>query len=145
MKLARVGNAGAEKPAVVDRKGQLRDISSVTRDIDGAALAGGLIGKLASDRSRRAAGDRRHAALSARPIAGVGKFICIGLNYSDHAAETGAKPPTEPILFMKATSAISAPNDPLEIPRGSAEDRLGGRTRRRHRQAREIRVAKPTR
>lgn len=120
MKLARVGNAGAERPAVVDSKGQLRDISSVTRDIDGAALAGGLFGKLANvdlGGLPVIGGTARYGA----PITGVGKFICIGLNYSDHAAETGAKPPTEPILFMKATSAISAPNDPLEIPRGSAK------------------------
>ena len=72
-------------------------------------------------------------------VAGVGKFICIGLNYSDHAAETGAKVPPEPIIFMKATSAICGPNDPVIIPRGCGEDRLGGRARRRDRQARQVR------
>ena len=64
----------------------------------------------------------------------VGKFICIGLNYADHAAETGAPIPTEPILFMKATSAIIGPNDDVVIPRNSEQDRLGSRARRRHRQ-----------
>jgi 2-keto-4-pentenoate hydratase/2-oxohepta-3-ene-1,7-dioic acid hydratase in catechol pathway len=118
MKLVRFGEAGHERPGLVDNDGTLRDLSGVVPDIAGNAL-------LPLSLARLRALD--HAALPAvqgeprlGPCVGqVGKFICVGLNYSDHAAETGADIPAEPILFMKATSAISGPNDPVEIPRGS--------------------------
>ena len=78
-------------------------------------------------------------------VAGTGKFICIGLNYSDHAAETGATVPPEPIIFMKATSAIVGPDDDVRHPARLGKDRLGGRARRRHRQARPNMSPRPMR
>jgi len=118
MKLLRVGAEGQEKPAIIDGDQQIRDLSSVIPDINGDHL---------SDQSLEIL---RHIELSALPlvdsserigpcIGDVGKVVCIGLNYSDHAAEAGMDLPTEPILFMKAASAISGPNDPIQIPRGA--------------------------
>ncbi|WP_300585579.1 fumarylacetoacetate hydrolase family protein [Marivita sp.] len=118
MKLIRFGNAGSEKPGVADADGILRDASSLVPDIAGHTLSDDGLAVL------------RTADLSSLPevdantrlgpcVAGTGKFICIGLNYSDHAAESGMEVPPEPILFMKATSAICGPNDPIIIPRGS--------------------------
>jgi 2-keto-4-pentenoate hydratase/2-oxohepta-3-ene-1,7-dioic acid hydratase in catechol pathway len=114
MRLLRWGAKGSEKPGILDAKGRIRDLSSVVADIDGAAL-----GKLGGLRDIEALplvpGTPRLGAC----ITGVGKFICIGLNYADHAAESGAEIPKEPIIFFKATSAISGPNDDLVLPRGS--------------------------
>ena len=118
MKLLRVGNPGEELPAMVDAEGALRDLSGVVRDIAGAALLPASI-----ERLRRidpadlpsVAGTPRIGAC----IGGVGKFICIGLNYSDHAAESGMAVPAEPVVFMKATSSICGPYDDVIIPRGS--------------------------
>lgn len=118
MKLLRYGPIGAEKPGVLDQDGQIRDLSGVVADISGAALA---------DMSWLDGVD-----VSALPVvegnprlgpcvAGTGKFMCIGLNYADHAAESGLDVPSEPVLFMKATSAICGPNDPIIIPRGSVK------------------------
>lgn len=118
MKLLRVGPAGREKPAVLDSSGLYRDVSALIDDWDGPALADAVLDQL------------RRMDLSSLPVlpaasrigpcvAGVGKFICIGLNYADHAAETGAAVPEEPVVFFKATSAICGPNDNLEIPRRS--------------------------
>lgn len=118
MKLLRVGPAGREKPAILDADGHIRDVSSLIDDWDGPALADAVLDQL------------RKIDLASLPIlpaasrvgpcvAGVGKFICIGLNYADHAAETGAAVPAEPVVFFKATSAICGPNDNLEIPRRS--------------------------
>lgn len=118
MKLLRYGLPGQEKPAMLDRHGRLRDLSAQVSDIGGSAL-------LPEGQRALAALDPETLPLvQGTPrigpcVAGVGKFICIGLNYSDHAAETGATVPPEPIIFMKATSAIVGPNDALEIPRGS--------------------------
>jgi len=118
MKLLRYGPPGQEKPGLLDAQGRIRDLSAQVEDIGGAAL-------LPEGLARIAALDISSLPLvEGEPrigpcIAGVGKFICIGLNYSDHAAETGATVPPEPIIFMKATSAIMGPNDDLEIPRGS--------------------------
>ncbi|MET3598819.1 fumarylacetoacetate hydrolase family protein [Martelella mangrovi] len=118
MKLLRLGAKGAERPAILHSDGTYRDISSVVVDIAGDALgAAGL--------ARIAAADI--ASLPVLPqtsrigacVGKVGKFICIGLNYADHAAETGADLPKEPIIFMKATSAIIGPNDDVRIPRNS--------------------------
>ncbi len=118
MKLLRVGAKGAEKPAILAADGSIRDLSGVVPDIGGATL-------LPEGLARIAATDiNALPVLSAAErigpcVANVGKFICIGLNYADHAAETGAKIPEEPIIFMKATSAIIGPNDDVIIPKNA--------------------------
>ena len=117
MKLLRVGDPGAERPAILDADGKARDLSGVVEDIAGAVLQPeGLAGIAALDISTLPVlADARIG-----PCVGqVGKFICIGLNYSDHAAETGAKVPDEPVIFMKAVTAICGPNDDVFIPRNS--------------------------
>ncbi len=118
MKLLRYGPAGQEKPGLLDAEGRIRDLSAHVADIAGATLSpDGLDALRALDPASLplVEGDPRLGAC----VTGTGKFICIGLNYSDHAAETGATVPPEPIIFMKATSAITGPNDVIEIPRGS--------------------------
>lgn len=118
MKLLRYGEPGAEKPGILDANGQIRDLSAHVGDIGGPWLApDGLaaIAALPLDSLPIVSGTPRLGPC----VTGTGKFICIGLNYSDHAAETGASVPSEPVIFMKATSAIQGPNDPVEIPRGS--------------------------
>ncbi len=118
MKLARVGRPGEERPVLVDADGIYRDLADHVPDVGGAALSPASLTKLRSldPKSLRAI---PHDARIGPCVAGVGKFICIGLNYSDHAAETGARLPKEPIVFMKATSAIVGPNDPVVRPRDS--------------------------
>ena len=118
MKLVRYGNIGEEKPGLLDAKGVLRDLSNHIEDITPETLAPEIITRLAAlDTSglREVTGEPRIAA----PVSGVRKFICVGLNYADHARETGKTPPSEPVLFAKATSAICGPYDDIEIPRGS--------------------------
>jgi len=118
MKLVRFGNHGEERPAIVDADGALRDLSGVVDDIAGAALSPASLEKLGKINPKDLpliAGAPRIGACVGR----VGKFICIGLNYSDHAAESGMAVPAEPVVFMKATSAICGPNDDVMIPRGS--------------------------
>lgn len=118
MKLLRYGNVGAEKPGLLDEQGQIRDLSGHVTDISGDCLGAQELARLASldmDQLPLVSGNPRIGPC----VANVGKFICIGLNYSDHAAETGAQVPPEPIIFMKATSAIVGPNDDILIPRGS--------------------------
>jgi 2-keto-4-pentenoate hydratase/2-oxohepta-3-ene-1,7-dioic acid hydratase in catechol pathway len=118
MKLMRVGAAGAEKPAILAADGTIRDLSAHVTDIGGAAISPEGLKKIAAIDTASLpllSADERIGAC----VAGTGKFICIGLNYSDHAAETGATVPPEPIIFMKATSAIVGPNDDVLIPRGS--------------------------
>ena len=120
MKLLRYGEPGRERPGLLDATGALRDLSGVVDDIAGDTLtAAGLARLRALDVAAlpRVSGQPRHGAA----VGGVGKFICVGLNYSDHAAETGAAVPEQPILFMKATSAISGPDDDVLLPRGSAK------------------------
>ncbi|MCB1970836.1 MAG: fumarylacetoacetate hydrolase family protein [Geminicoccaceae bacterium] len=118
MKLLRFGPKGQEKPGILDSDGRIRDLSGHVADIGGAAITPDGLAKLAKiDVSSL-------PAVSGNPrlgpcVANVGKFICIGLNYSDHAAETGSPVPPEPIIFMKANSAICGPNDDVIIPRGS--------------------------
>ncbi|WHA41280.1 fumarylacetoacetate hydrolase family protein [Agrobacterium larrymoorei] len=117
MKLMRVGQPGHEKPAILDSEGKIRDLSGHVQDIGGEAISPEGLKKIASiDLSTLPVlqEDRIGAC-----VAGTGKFICIGLNFSDHAAETGATVPSEPVIFMKATSAIVGPNDNVIIPRGS--------------------------
>lgn len=120
MKLLRFGPKGAEKPGLLDAKGAIRDLSGVIDD-----LTGELLGDEALDRLRRL--DTASLPLvDGQPRIGacvgqVGKFVCIGLNYADHAAESGMELPQEPVIFFKATSAIIGPNDTVEIPRGSVK------------------------
>jgi 2-keto-4-pentenoate hydratase/2-oxohepta-3-ene-1,7-dioic acid hydratase in catechol pathway len=118
MKLLRWGPTGAERPGMLDDAGVARDLTGLVPDISGAVLSDAGLAMLRGIDT---------ATLPLVPegarfgpcVAGTGKFICIGLNYSDHAAETGATVPPEPIIFMKATSAICGPDDPIIIPRGS--------------------------
>ncbi len=120
MKLVRWGASGAEKPGLLDAEGQIRDLSGQLADISGAVLApDGLAQIAALDPATLplvAAGTRLGPC-----VHGTGKLICIGLNYADHAVETGGKVPSEPKIFMKATSAIVGPHDDVEIPRGSTQ------------------------
>ncbi|TDQ84437.1 ureidoglycolate lyase [Dongia mobilis] len=118
MKLLRYGPRGAEKPGMLDKDGAIRDLSKVVDDIAGSVLTPEGLAKLkALDPASlpKVEGPVRYGPCVAR----TGKFICVGLNYSDHAKETGAEPPKEPILFMKATSAIVGPDDEVMIPRNS--------------------------
>ena len=118
MKLLRVGQKGKEKPAILDKNGKIRDISSHINDLDPDYLNFETLSKLQRlDLSTlpELSSNERIGPCVTKP----GKFVAIGLNFSDHAAETGAKVPTEPITFMKATSSISGPNDDVEIVHGS--------------------------
>ncbi|MDA8452897.1 fumarylacetoacetate hydrolase family protein [Acidovorax sp. NCPPB 3859] len=120
MKLVRYGQPGQEKPGLIDAQGQLRDLSAQVADIDGAALSPASLQKLAAiDAASLPAvsGPVRRGP----PVARVGKIICVGLNYADHAAETGAPIPAEPILFLKPSSSIIGPDDTVVIPRGSVK------------------------
>ncbi|CAL9558143.1 fumarylacetoacetate hydrolase family protein [Streptomyces sp. enrichment culture] len=123
MKLLRVGTAGAERPALLDAEGTLRDLSGLVDDIDGALLAD----EEALSRIRAAAGSGELPALDATglrigpPLGRIGKVVCIGLNYHDHARETGAEPPAEPVVFLKAPDTVVGPNDTVLVPRGSAK------------------------
>jgi 2-keto-4-pentenoate hydratase/2-oxohepta-3-ene-1,7-dioic acid hydratase in catechol pathway len=120
MKLLRYGPKGQEKPGLLDGEGRIRDLSGIVHDIAGEALHPEVLKRIASVDPTTlplVAGEPRLGPC----VGGTGKFICIGLNYSDHAAETGATVPPEPIIFMKATSAIVGPNDDVEIPRGSVK------------------------
>ncbi len=118
MKLLRVGAQGVEKPALLDASGTLRDLSGVIHDIDADALSPAGLAKLAAlDPASlpAVAGTPRIGPCVVRPV----NFICIGLNYADHAAETGAAIPKEPIVFLKSLGAFQGPNDDVKIPRGS--------------------------
>ena len=118
MKLLRVGDKGKEIPAIVDNENNYRDLSSLVDDLKPSTLNFEILKKIKdSDISKLpiVSKDQRIGSCVNKP----GKFIAIGLNYSDHAKETGAKTPTEPIVFMKASSSICGPNDEIEIPKGS--------------------------
>ncbi|WP_172384385.1 fumarylacetoacetate hydrolase family protein [Streptomyces sp. MNP-20] len=123
MKLLRVGTAGAERPALLDAGGTLRDLSGVVTDIDGALLADDA----ALARVRAAADAGGLPALDAAglrvgpPLARIGKVVCIGLNYHDHAVEAGAEPPAEPVVFLKAADTVVGPDDTVLVPRGSVK------------------------
>ena len=120
MKLLRYGEVGAEKPGMLDEQGDIRDLSTIVSDISPAIIdAGDLDGLKSVDPASlpRVEGNPRLG-----PCVGqIGKFVCIGLNYSDHAKETGMPIPTEPIVFMKTTSSISGPDDDIELIRGSVK------------------------
>ena len=118
MKLLRFGDTGREKPGLLDTNNVIRDLSGVIPDVGGDALLPESLARL------RQIDPATLPTVEGTPrigpcVANVGKFICVGLNYSDHAAESGMKVPSEPIIFMKATSCIVGPNDDVEIPRGS--------------------------
>ncbi|MCT7309028.1 ureidoglycolate lyase [Ralstonia sp. 22086] len=120
MKLLRFGPHGQEKPGLLDATGTLRDLSGIVDDIAGDVLSDVSLAKL------RDVDPATLPAVSGQPRIGpcvgrVGKFICIGLNYADHAAESGLPVPSEPVVFNKWTSAICGPNDDVEIPRGSVK------------------------
>jgi 2,4-didehydro-3-deoxy-L-rhamnonate hydrolase len=117
MKLVRYGNAGAERPGLIYGDGTLRDLSAVVADIDGSDETIARIAAADPATLPIVEGTPRLGPCVARP----GKFLCIGLNYADHAAETGAELPKEPVIFTKATSALSGPNDPILRPRGSTK------------------------
>ena len=118
MKLVRYGARGAEKPGMIDSAGHLRDLSAHVPDIAGDVLADlGALAAIDPASLPLVAGTPRLGA----PVGQIGKFICIGLNYSDHAAESGMQVPPEPIIFAKYTSAVCGPNDPIIIPRGSVK------------------------
>ncbi len=120
MKLLRYGIAGHERPGIVDAQGNVRDLCSVVSDINGKTLSEESLKKIASV-------NIESLPIVAAPgrigpcVTGVGKFICIGLNYADHAAESGLDVPAEPVVFMKATSAITGPNDNIIKPRNSTK------------------------
>ena len=118
MKLLRYGAKGLEQPGLLDRSGKIRSLAGLVPDIAGDTLSAEGLDRL------RALDVAMLPVVEGRPrlgpcVGGVGKFICIGLNYADHAAESGLKVPPEPVMFLKATSAICGPDDPVEIPRGS--------------------------
>ena len=118
MKLVRYGNSGQERPGLIDHEGRLRDLSQHLSDVDGAALAPASLTRL---RGLDAATLPLvpAAVRLGPPLAGVGKIICIGLNYTDHALEAGLPLPAEPVVFLKASSAITGPADPIVLPAGS--------------------------
>jgi 2-keto-4-pentenoate hydratase/2-oxohepta-3-ene-1,7-dioic acid hydratase in catechol pathway len=120
MKLVRYGDVGQEKPGMVDANGTLRDLSAHVADFTGETIGDDSIAKL------RALDPASLPAVDGNPrmgscVGNIGKFMCIGLNYADHAAETGADIPEHPILFMKVNSAITGPNDDVVMPRGSTK------------------------
>ncbi len=115
MRFVRFGAVGAEKPGVYDANGDLRDLSAVMPDLTGAALAD--LASVNVEGLPLVEGNPRLGP----PVTGVGKLVCVGLNYYKHAAEVGMDVPEEPVIFMKATSAITGPNDPVVIPRGSVK------------------------
>jgi 2-keto-4-pentenoate hydratase/2-oxohepta-3-ene-1,7-dioic acid hydratase in catechol pathway len=120
MKLMRYGAKGAEKPGLIDKQGNVRDLSGVLPDITAETLAGARLAEL------RALDPASLPLVTnpgrvAPPWRGMGKFICIGLNYADHAAESGLAVPAEPVIFMKPTSAVVGPNDPVVLPQDSVK------------------------
>lgn len=118
MKLLRYGEPGQERPGMLDAQGRLRDLSQHIADVGGAALSPASLAKLGALDSAALPLVEGQPRLGAC-VGGIGKFICIGLNYADHAAETGAAIPEEPVVFNKWTSAVVGPYDRVEIPRGS--------------------------
>jgi 2-keto-4-pentenoate hydratase/2-oxohepta-3-ene-1,7-dioic acid hydratase in catechol pathway len=120
MKLVRYGNPGKEKPGLIDAEGKLRDLSAVVKDIGAEQLSPTAlrkISKLKTDKLPLVKGKPRFGS----PVANVGKFIAIGLNYTDHAEESGMPIPAEPVVFMKANSCVQGPNDDIMLPKGSVK------------------------
>jgi 2-keto-4-pentenoate hydratase/2-oxohepta-3-ene-1,7-dioic acid hydratase in catechol pathway len=120
VKLVRYGRAGAEKPGLIDAAGALRDLSRVVPDITPEILSPAGLRRLRAVKPERLPRVKGRPRLGC-PLAGIGKIVCIGLNYTDHAAEVGLPLPKEPTLFIKANSAISGPDDPIARPRGAVK------------------------
>ncbi|MBQ5946333.1 fumarylacetoacetate hydrolase family protein [Massilia sp. ST3] len=118
MRLVRYGRPGKEKPGLFDEEGRLRDLSGIIDDIDGAVLSDKALRKLAKVDWKTLPLVRGNPRLGV-PVKGIGKFIGIGMNYADHAAETGSPVPKEPVFFTKAISCLSGPDDPIRLPKGS--------------------------
>src|SRR5215475_11106719 len=120
MRLVRYGRPGAEKPGLIDADGTLRDLSRITRDITPALLTRAGLARLRGLKTARLPAVKGRPRLGC-PLAGIGKLVCIGLNYTDHAEEVGLPLPDEPLLFIKANSAITGPSDPVVRPRGAVK------------------------
>ena len=120
MKLVRYGRAGAEKPGLIDETGVVRDLSRVVKDITAAVLSPASLTRLRAVKPARLPVVRGRPRLGC-PLAGIGKIVCIGLNYTDHAHEVGLPLPAEPLLFLKATSAITGPGDAIVRPRDAVK------------------------
>jgi 2,4-diketo-3-deoxy-L-fuconate hydrolase len=120
MKLVRYGAIGQEKPGLIDKSGQLRDLSGHVKDLNGEAYSQASLAKLAVLDPAKLPAVSGNPRLGA-PVTGISKFVAIGLNYVDHAKETGNPIPPEPIFFLKANTALSGPNDNVEKPRGSTK------------------------
>jgi len=120
MKLVRYGNPGKEKPGLIDAEGKLRDLSGVVADIGPAALSPAVLAKIAKIKTAKLPLVRGRPRLGC-PVTGSTKFVAIGLNYSDHAAETGNPIPKEPIVFHKTLSCMQGPNDDIMLPKGSVK------------------------
>jgi 2-keto-4-pentenoate hydratase/2-oxohepta-3-ene-1,7-dioic acid hydratase in catechol pathway len=120
MKLCRYGNSGSEKPGLMDNAGKLRDLSSVVRDIDPAALSAESLAKIAAAKAESLPLVQGNPRIGV-PVNGISKYIAIGLNYSDHAAEANMAVPSEPIIFMKALSCLCGPNDDTVQPKDSTK------------------------
>ncbi len=118
LKLVRYGRAGKEKPGLIDAAGKIRDLSEVIADIDGSALGPKALARLANIKPETLPASRGTPRIGSC-VSGVGHFIAVGLNYADHAAESGMPIPAEPILFSKAPSCIVGPDDDVMIPKGS--------------------------
>ncbi len=120
MKLVRYGNPGKEKPGLIDADGKLRDLSGVIKDIGPEQLSDAALAKLRRLKTANLPLVRGKPRMGC-PVTGVGKFVAIGLNYADHAAESGLPIPKEPVVFMKVPSCIQGPNDPVMLPKGSVK------------------------
>src|SRR2546427_697806 len=120
MKLVRYGRPGAERPGLIDPDGSLRDLSRVVADLTPAALTPASLRRLRGLNLTRLPTVRGRPRLGC-PLAGIGKMVCIGLNYTDHALEVGLELPKEPLLFIKASSAICGPDDPIVRPRDAVK------------------------
>ena len=120
MKLVRYGNPGKEKPGLIDADGKLRDLSAVIPDVTSAHLSDAMLAKLRRLKTASLPLVKGKPRMGC-PVADIGKFVAIGLNYADHAAESNLPIPKEPIVFMKATSCIQGPNDDVMLPKGSVK------------------------
>ena len=117
MKLVRFGKPGREKPGIIDQEGQIRDLSSKLKDIDGKAINANSLKLIQRVNIKKLPVVKGKPRLGV-PVSNIGKIVCIGLNYVDHAKEVGAPLPKEPIIFLKPTSSLTGPNDNVMLPKG---------------------------